>query len=74
MERNSDHFDLQEAKRIAQSPAGQKLLELLRNADPKALSKASNQAGAGDLTGAMASLSALLSSDKAKELLRDLGR
>ncbi|MBE6981281.1 MAG: hypothetical protein E7437_03035 [Ruminococcaceae bacterium] len=74
MEKKSDHFDLQEAKRIAQSPAGQKLLELLRNADPQTLNKASSQAGSGDLTGAMASLSALLSSDKAKELLDQLGR
>lgn len=74
MDKKSDNFSMQEARQIAQSPAGQQLMELLRNTDPQALNRASAQAGTGDFSGALASLSALLSSDEVKKLLNQLGR
>ena len=74
MQKNSQNFDLQKAKQLAQSPAGQQLLALLQNADPNAVGKASEKAASGDYTGALASLSGLLSSDRAKDLLEQLGR
>lgn len=74
MDKKPEHFNMQDAKQLAHSPAGQKLLALLRNSDSQALNRASSQAGSGDFSAALASLSALLSSDEAKELLKQLGR
>ena len=47
MQKNSDNFSMQEAMRLASSPAGQQLLTLLKQADPATLQKAMQQASSG---------------------------
>lgn len=73
MQKNSPDFSMQEALRLANSPAGQQLLALLRDTDADALSTAANQAGAGNMEDAMQTLFSLLSSPEAKALMQQLG-
>ena len=73
MQNNSGDFSIQDALRLAKSPAGQQLINLLKNADSSAVQKAMEQANAGDYSQARQSLSALLQSEDAKNLLRQLG-
>ncbi len=73
MQKNSQDFSMQEALRLAKSPAGQQLLALLRDTDADALNTAASQAGAGNMEQAMQTLSALLSSPEAKDLMQQLG-
>ncbi len=72
MEKNG--INLQEALRLAKSPAGQQLIAMLRQKDPETLQQAAKQAGAGNYTQAMESLRDLLSSPEGKQLLKELGR
>ena len=74
MQRNSEDFSMQEALRLAKSPAGQQLLALLRRTDSGQLQQAMDQAAAGNLSQAGQTLSALLSSAEAQQLLDELGR
>ena len=74
MEKNSQEFSMQEAMRLAKSPAGQQLIAMLRQKDPETLQQAAKQAGAGNYTQAMESLRDLLSSPEGKQLLKELGR
>lgn len=48
MQKNSEDFSMQEAMRLAKSPAGQQLFALLQQTDPAALHQAMDQAAAGD--------------------------
>lgn len=73
MQKNSQDFSMQEALRLAKSPAGQQLLALLRDTDADALNTAASQAGAGNVEQAMKTLSSLLSSPEAKDLMQQLG-
>ena len=73
MQKNSEDFSMQEALRLAKSPAGQQLLALLRQSDPGTLQQAVQQASNGDYTQAKASLQDILSSPEARALLRELG-
>ena len=73
MQKKSPDFSMQEAMRLANSPAGQQLLALLRSKDQNALNAAADQAGAGNMDQAMKTLSALLSSPEAKDLMQQLG-
>lgn len=74
MQKNSDDFSMQEALRLAKSPAGQQLLAMLQRSDSGQLQQAINQATAGDYTKASQTISTLLSSPEAKKLLEELGR
>lgn len=73
MQKNSPDFSMQEALRLYQSPAGQQLLALLRDTDADALNTAASQASTGNLEQAMQTLSSLLASPEAKELMQKLG-
>ena len=73
MQKNSDDFSMQEALRLAKSPAGQQLLAMLQRNDKGQLKQAMNQAATGDYTQAKETLSTLLSSPEAKKLLEQLG-
>lgn len=73
MQKNSPDFSMQEALRLYQSPAGQQLLALLRDSDANTLNTAANQASSGNLEQAMQTLSSLLASPEAKDLMRQLG-
>ena len=74
MQKNSQDFSMQEALRLAQSPAGQQLLAMLRNTDSAQMQKIMEQTASGDYAGASQALNALLSSAQAQQLLKDLGR
>ena len=74
MQKNSQDFSMQEALRLAQSPAGQQLLAMLKSADSGQLRQAMEQANAGDYTNASQTLNTLLSSPEAQKLLKQLGR
>lgn len=64
--------DFSSLLKIAQSPAGQKLLSLIHTANPADLQKAAASASAGDMDAAKGFLSDILSSQEAKDLLKQL--
>ena len=72
MEKNFQNFSMQEALRLAKTPAGQQLLALLQQQDSEKLRLAMNQATSGNMESAQQSLSELLSSPEIKALLRQL--
>jgi len=72
MDKNPD-FSMQDVMRLAASPAGQQLMKLLQQQSPSDLQSAMNSAAAGDYQKAKDSLSSLLSSPEAQQLLRQLG-
>ena len=72
MQKNSEDFSVQEALRLAKSPAGQQLLAMLRQADTGQLQQTMEQFSAGDYNKASQTLSALLSSPEAQRLIREL--
>ena len=74
MQKNSQDFSMQEALRLAESPAGQQLMALLRSTDSGKLQQAADQAKAGDMANAMETLQQLLSSPQAQALMKELGR
>lgn len=73
MQKNSEDFSMQEAMRLAKSPAGQQLLAMLQRSDTGELQKAMDQAAAGDYSQAKETMSSLLSSPEIKKLLEQLG-
>lgn len=73
MQKNSDNFSMQDAMRMANSPAGKQLLALLQQSDPDALRKAKAQAAAGDYSQISQILAPLLESEDVKKLLKQLG-
>ena len=73
MQENSGKFSMEEAMRLAQSPAGQQLLALLQQNNSKNLESAMNQAASGDYTQAKQILSMLMKDPKTRQLLQQLG-
>lgn len=73
MDQNSE-LSMQEAMRLAQSPAGQQLFALLQQKNGADLQKAISSASAGDYQSAKTILSSLLDSPEAKALLQQFGR
>ena len=65
---------IQEARRIAATPAGQELVKLLQRNGGDELKQAMAKAAAGDYSGAQKALSALLQDPEAQKLLNQLGR
>ena len=74
MQKNSQDFSIEEATRLAQTPAGQRLLAILRSADPDQLQQIADQASAGDYAHANQILRDILSSPEARKILNTLGR
>ena len=74
MQKNSEDFSMQEALRLAQSPAGQQLLAMLRQQDSGQIREALDQANAGDMQKAKQALSSLLASPEIQKMLKQLGR
>lgn len=72
MQKNSEDFSMQEALRLAKSPAGQQLLAMLRDAGT--LDQAADQAKAGNYSQAMESVKDILSTPQGQQLLKQLGR
>ena len=73
MQKNSDNFSMQEALRLAKSPAGQQLLALLQQSDPETLNKAMQQASTGDYSQIRQTLAPLLASEDVQKFLQQMG-
>lgn len=73
MPKNSDQFSMQDAKRLANSEAGQQLLALLKSQNSQQMQQAMEQAAAGDYAQVKQTLSTLLESEQVRELLKRLG-
>lgn len=74
MKKNSDNFSIQEAMRLAESPAGQQLIALFRQSNDGDLQQAAKFAAEGDLQQAQKLLSGLLKDPQVQQLLKQLGR
>ena len=74
MQKNSEDFSMQEALRLAKSPAGQQLLAMLRQKDNGQLQQVMDLAAAGNYTQASQIINSLLSSGEAQQLLNELRR
>ncbi len=73
MQHNTQAISQEEIMRLAQSPAGQQLIALLRQGDSSQLQQAISQAQSGDYANASQTLSAMLNSPQAQKLLKELG-
>ena len=74
MQKKSEDFSVQEALRLAKSPAGRQLMAMLQRSDSGQLQQAMQQASAGDYVKASQTLNSLLGSEEAQALLKELGR
>ena len=63
---------IQKARLLADTDAGQQLKKLLQRSDARGLKQALEQAGKGDLTGAKQTLEAFLATAEAAALLKQL--
>lgn len=73
MEKKSQDFSINEAQRLAKTPAGQKLMAMLQQQDPEQLQQAMDRAASGNYKEAGAILQSLLSSPEAQKLMQQLG-
>jgi len=72
MQKNSRQFSMQDALRMANSDAGQRLLAILKQSDGQQLEKARDSAATGDYSGAAQTLSSLLEREDVRKLLKQL--
>ena len=68
-----NQISMERIKALIASPAGQKLMTMIRKANPKDLEAAKASAQKGDLAAAKESLSGLLNDPKIQALLKDFG-
>ncbi len=73
MQKKPDPFSMQDALRLANSPAGQQLLDRLRQADPEAFKKAQDQISTGNYSQIAKTLAPLLASEDIKKMMQKLG-
>lgn len=71
---NAQDFSIQQAMQLAQSPAGQQLIALLRSSGGKEFQDAMVKAAAGDYTQAKNLISSMRSNPEMQKLLEQLGR
>ena len=74
MQKNSQDFSMEEAARLAQTPAAQQFLAMLRGADQAQLQKAADMASSGDYKAASKIVEQVLSTPEMQTLLKELGR
>ncbi len=70
---NTGDNTIQEAMKLAQSPAGQQLIRLLQESGGDDLQSAMEKAAAGDYTQAQKAISALMRNPEAQKLFRQMG-
>ena len=73
MQKNSENFSIQDAMRLAGTPAGQELLAKLRQGDATQFQQAAQLASAGNYTQAQQLLSGFLKDPQVQQLLYQLG-
>lgn len=69
---NPQDFSLRQAMQIAQTPAGQQLIALLRSSGGKEFQEAMTKAAAGDYTQAKDLITSMLANPEAQKLLKEL--
>ena len=69
----NDQDAIREAMRLAQTPAGRQLLQMLQSSNDSQLQNAMASAASGDYSAAKQALSAILSNPEAQKLLRQMG-
>lgn len=69
----NDQDAIREAMRLAQTPAGRQLLQMLQSSNDPQLQNAMASAASGDYSAAKQALSAILSNPEAQKLLRQMG-
>ena len=72
MEKNSGEFDFSSLLKIANSPAGQRLLSLVQKNRDDRFDQAMRQAQSGDYTPAQQLLSKMLSTKEGQELMKEI--
>lgn len=72
MEKNSGEFDFSSLLKIANSPAGQRLLSLVQKNRDDRFDQALRQAQSGDYTLAQQLLSKMLSTKEGQELMKEI--
>ena len=72
MQKKSDDFSMQEAMRLAKTPAGQQLLAILKQEKGDKLQSIIRLAQEGNMQAAGNALQDIFSSPSAKELIREL--
>ena len=73
MQKNSHNFSMQDAMRLANTDAGQRLLAILKQSDGDTLQQAMDQATTGNYEKMQNTLSTLLASPEVQALLKELG-
>lgn len=73
MQKNSNNFSMEDAFRLANTPAGKQLLSILQQSDTGALQNAMEQASSGNYDQAKKVLGPLLNSPDVQKLLQQLG-
>ena len=73
MQKNSENFSVQDAMRLAGTPAGQELLDLLRRSDSSGLQQAAQLASEGHYAQAQQLLSGFLRDPEVQRLLSKMG-
>ena len=73
MQKNSHNFSMQDAMRLANTDAGQRLLAILKLSDGDTLQQAMDQAATGNYEKMQNTLSSLLASQEVQALLKELG-
>ena len=74
MKKNSDNFSLEDAQRLAQSPVGQQLLDIIRRSDRAKFQQAASLAAQGNSEQAKLLLSDFLNDPQVIALLSQFGR
>ncbi len=72
MQKNFENFSTQDILRLAKSPAGQQLMELLRSDHGQLMQSVQEKAQAGQMDQVKSSLFQLLADPRAQDLLRQL--
>ena len=72
MQKNSQEFSMEEAVRLAQTPAAQQLLATLRDTDQAQLRKAADMASTGDYKAASQIVKQVLSTPEIQALLKKM--
>lgn len=72
MQKNFDDFSIQEAMRLAQSPAGQELIRLLQQTHSAEIDTLRSQIDSGNYDHVRKSASSLLASEEVQALLKQL--
>lgn len=73
MQEKNQNFSMEELMKLANSPAGQQLMAMLKSQDSGKLEQAAAQAKSGDYSQAGQTLSSMLSSPEARRLIKELG-